>query len=92
MGARYKESQGQIYDTSTGRWMGEFTSAKLHALNGGGSVEDDGDLSSKTVAQLRTLAKDLEVEGFSSMNKSQLVEAVEAAQAEAADGDDSSSG
>lgn len=90
MGARYKESQGQIYDTQTGRWMGEFTSAKLRSLNGGDSVDSD-DLDSNTVPQLRALAKDLEVEGFSSMNKAQLVKAIEEAR-EADDGDDSSSG
>lgn len=45
-----------------------------------GDSEDDGDLESKNKAQLLEMAADLEIDGRSTMNKDELIEAIRAAQ------------
>lgn len=45
--------------------------------------DDDPALQEMTVEQLKSMAEELEIEGFSSMKKAELIAAIEAAEADA---------
>lgn len=64
---RYLQEQGAI----TGNWGG---SSKSSATEGAAGA--DTDLESLTVADLKDRARDAGVQGFSTMNKSELIEAL----------------
>lgn len=68
----YKAALGMIED-------GVFKKANEDELKEVDEAKDVGDMN---VSQLKELAEDLEIEGFSAMKKAELIEAIEAAQEE----------
>ena len=74
-------SRGLVYARVTGRYLGPQGDFDM---DGGG---DEG-LASLNMGQLKDRARELEIVGFSSMNKSALIEAIEAVESGGAEPDE----
>ena len=91
--ARYVESRGSIYDSETSRYMGPYSEEDLRKLNAGTGEAGTASLEEMTVDELHDL-KSKGMSGYSSLNKADLITAIDshAAEAETAEGGESVAG